>query len=193
MENIIIKRGFNFIAACFNYLRWRWRFKDFGWRSRLGGCDHLTGSKGISIGKSVTIRKGARLEAFDVKDCGRAKLIIGDGTSIHYYFHCGAAERVSIGKDVLIAGRVYISDHDHDYSDVQKCARRSDKLISKSVSIGDGAWLGEGCVILKGVSVGERSVIGANSVVTKDVPAWSVACGVPAKVIKKIEADGVGG
>jgi acetyltransferase-like isoleucine patch superfamily enzyme len=97
------------------------------------------------------------------------------------------------GRDVLIAGRVYISDHDHDYRDKQNCARRNDKLISKAVSIGDGAWLGEGCVVLKGVSIGERSVIGANSVVTKDVPAWSVACGVPAKVIKKIDAGGGGG
>ncbi|MCK4793480.1 MAG: hypothetical protein KAV87_57660 [Desulfobacteraceae bacterium] len=50
----------------------------------------------------------------------------------------------------------------------------------------DGAWLGEGCVILKGVTVGERAVVGANVVVTKDVPPFTVIGGVPARSIRNI-------
>jgi acetyltransferase-like isoleucine patch superfamily enzyme len=86
----------------------------------------------------------------------------------------------------LIAGRVYISDHDHVLDDPVLSSCENKKLISKPVVIEDGCWLGEGCVILKGVRIGKRSVIGANAVVTKDIPEYSIAAGVPAKVIKKI-------
>jgi acetyltransferase-like isoleucine patch superfamily enzyme len=55
------------------------------------------------------------------------------------------------------------------------------------VVIGDGAWLGEGCVILKGVKVGQRAVIGANAVVTKDVPSFAIVGGIPARVIRIID------
>ena len=62
-------------------------------------------------------------------------------------------------------------------------------LRSEPVIIKDGAWLGEGCVILKGVTVGKRAVVGANAVVTQDVPDYTVVGGVPARVIRRI--DGV--
>jgi acetyltransferase-like isoleucine patch superfamily enzyme len=53
--------------------------------------------------------------------------------------------------------------------------------------IGDNVWCGAHVVITSGVTVGERSVIGANSVVTEDIPAFSLAAGVPAKVLRRIE------
>jgi acetyltransferase-like isoleucine patch superfamily enzyme len=59
--------------------------------------------------------------------------------------------------------------------------------VTKPVVIGDGAWLGEGCVILKGVKVGQRAVIGANAVVTKDVPSFAIVGGIPARVIRIID------
>jgi acetyltransferase-like isoleucine patch superfamily enzyme len=54
------------------------------------------------------------------------------------------------------------------------------------VEIGDGAFLGEGCVILKGVRVGKRAVVAANAVVTRDVPDYAVVAGVPAHVVRSI-------
>ncbi|MBL4759578.1 MAG: acyltransferase [Mariprofundaceae bacterium] len=175
-------------------LIWKRRFYSLGENSRIWKCDWLTNPKGISIGNNVTIRKGARLEVIDDEESDQEvnapKLIIGDNTAIQFYFHCGAAKEVRIGKDVLIAGRVYISDHDHVY-DATVPASGSRKITTKPVEIKDGVWIGEGVVILKGVTIGERSVIGANSVVTKDVPSYCVAAGVPAKVIKKITLEGV--
>jgi acetyltransferase-like isoleucine patch superfamily enzyme len=53
------------------------------------------------------------------------------------------------------------------------------------VKIGDGSWLGYGTVVLPGVTIGKHVVVGANSVVTHDIPNYSVAVGVPAKVIKR--------
>jgi acetyltransferase-like isoleucine patch superfamily enzyme len=182
-----LKRSLNLIVVSVNYLRWFWRFHSFGWRSRLETPDMLTNSQDISIGRKVQIRKGSRIEAFGRIDGKAPKITIGDRTSIQFYFHCGAAESVTIGQDVLISGRVYISDHDHCFDDPENSARWSQKLTSKPVVIEDGVWLGEGCVILKGVTIGKRAVVGANAVVTKDVPPFTVVCGVPAKVIRKIK------
>jgi len=146
----------------------------------------LTNPKAISVGKRVQIRKGARLEAVGSWDGQKPKITIGDGTLIHLYFHCGAAESVIIGKNVLIAGRVYISDHDHEFVHPDLPPSQCRGLTKEPVVIEDGAWLGQGCVILKGVTVGERAVVGANAVVTKDVEPFTVVGGVPAKFIKKI-------
>lgn len=173
-----------FIALC-NYVRWSWRFGSFGFRSRFANPDMLTNPGLVRIGGQVNIWKGARIEAFGKK--GETRIEIGEGTSIQMYFHCGAAESVKIGRDVLIAGRVYITDHDHVFDDPNLPARRTDGLVTKPVVIEDGAWLGEGCVILKGVTVGQRAVIGANAVVTKDVPPFAIVGGIPARVIRIID------
>lgn len=147
----------------------------------------LTNPKAISIGRGVQIRKGARLEAVGEWDGESPKITIGEGTAIQFHFHCGAARSVTIGKEVLIAGRVYISDHDHVFDDPEKSAISCRRIRCKPVVVKDGAFLGEGCAILKGVTVGQRATVGANAVVTKDVPAFAVVAGVPARVIRKID------
>lgn len=177
----------NLLSACFHYLRWSWRFGNFGFRSRLEAPQILTNLRLVSIGKRVCIWKGARIEAFGAESEAGPRLEIGDDTVIHLNFHCGAAESVKIGRDVMIAGRVYISDHDHVFDDPDRPARWTDGLVTKPVVIGDGAWLGEGCVILKGVTVGRRAVIGANAVVTRDVPPFAIVGGIPARVIRTID------
>lgn len=58
---------------------------------------------------------------------------------------------------------------------------------SAPIKIEDNVWIGEKSTILKGVTIGKGAVIGCNSVVTKDVPPYSVACGNPAVVVKKIQ------
>jgi maltose O-acetyltransferase len=54
------------------------------------------------------------------------------------------------------------------------------------VTIGDGAWLASGVIVLPGVTVGADAVIGAGSVVTKDMPAGHLAFGNPCRVIREV-------
>ncbi len=183
----ILRRCLHLATALWQYVYWRPRFYEFGWRSYVGRCDMLTNPQGIAIGRHVLIRKGARLEVVGSDMSDGPKLIIGDGTAIQFYFHCGAAARVTIGRNVLMGGRVYITDHDHSYDEPQLSAAESPRLKVAPVEIGDGAFLGEGCVILKGVRIGRRAVVAANAVVTRDVPDFAVVGGVPARVLKSMK------
>ncbi|MGD7651637.1 MAG: acyltransferase [Verrucomicrobiales bacterium] len=185
MKQAAHQRAMNLCIALWNQVRWSWRFGAFGFRSRLACPDLVLNARRIRIGRQVLISKGARIEAIDSDR--RGEIEIGDGTSIQMYFHCGAAESVKIGRDVLIAGRVYITDHDHKFDHPELPPRRCRELVTRPVVVEDGAWLGEGCVILKGVRVGARAVVGANAVVTRDVAPGAVVGGIPAKEIKRID------
>jgi galactoside O-acetyltransferase len=65
--------------------------------------------------------------------------------------------------------------------------RNHERVKSAPIKICDKVWIGFNCIILKGVTIGEGAVVGAGSVVVNDVPPWSVVAGNPAKVVKEIE------
>ncbi|MFD2601213.1 acyltransferase [Flavobacterium suzhouense] len=138
----------------------------------------------ISIGENVYIAYRSWLAALPLTGAEHCELIIGDGTSIGNLNHIYATKSIIIGKDVLTADKVYISDNLHGYEDVSLPIIKQPIKQIATVVIGDGCWLGENvCVI--GAKIGKNCVIGANSVVTKDIPDYSVAVGSPAKVIKR--------
>jgi acetyltransferase-like isoleucine patch superfamily enzyme len=112
-------------------------------------------------------------------------LKIKNGAHIEQFFHVGACDYVEIGENVLIAGRVYIADHNHEFKQIDKPIAAQNIQLGGKVVIEDNAWLGEGCVILPGVTVGKGAVIGSNAVVTKNVPPFSVAVGIPAKIVRQ--------
>ncbi|GFE60325.1 DapH/DapD/GlmU-related protein [Geobacter sp. AOG2] len=162
-------------------------FKKYGANVTILKPSMITNPKYIEIGSNVLIREYSRIEAVDTY--GNAKytpeLKIGDGTHIEQFFHVGSCECVEIGKNVLIAGRVYISDHNHNFKNIEEPIVNQGIEAGGKVVIGDNSWLGEGCVILPGVSIGKGAVIGSNAVVTKSIPPFSVAVGIPAKVIRQ--------
>jgi acetyltransferase-like isoleucine patch superfamily enzyme len=82
---------------------------------------------------------------------------------------------------------VYITDQNHGYEDITRPISQQTQP-ERAVVIGDGSWLGYGAVVLPGVTIGKHCVIGANSVVTSDIPDFSVAVGVPARVIRRYDA-----
>lgn len=110
---------------------------------------------------------------------------IGKGTQIGPYNAIAAINKILIGNNVLFGPYVHISDHSHMYQDITKPIMHQPAFSKGPIIIEDDCWLGFGCHILSGVTIGKHSVIGANSVVTKKVPPYSVAAGMPAKIIKK--------
>jgi acetyltransferase-like isoleucine patch superfamily enzyme len=98
-------------------------------------------------------------------------------------------ELVEIGKGVAITVRVMILCHQRDLSYYKPgmfamdCPFKEGKVI-----INDGAHIGIGAIILPGVTIGEGAVIGAGAVVAKDVPPYSLAVGIPAKVVKSYQS-----
>lgn len=78
-------------------------------------------------------------------------------------------EKISIGKDSLIAEGVTIRDQDHQF-DLTEIPIRLQGSTTDAIIIGEDVWLGAKATILKGVRIGDHAIIGANSVVTKDIP-----------------------
>lgn len=165
------------------YPVYKWRLGALGRKSRLMETQ-ISGHKRIFIGEHVFIRSYGWLAAEPVTGDPNCSLKIGDYSYIGRFCHIYASSRIEIGKKVLIADKVYLSDNIHGYTDVALPVIDQPVRQTSPVIIGDGAWLGENvCVI--GARIGKNSVVGANSVVTKDIPDYCVAVGSPAIVIKR--------
>lgn len=94
--------------------------------------------------------------------------------------------QVTIGDNCLMAPNVAIYTAGHP---IHPDSRNSMYEYGISVTIGNNVWIGGNAVICPGVTIGDNCVIGAGSVVTRDIPAWSVAAGNPARVIRKITEE----
>lgn len=105
------------------------------------------------------------------------------------------AHEINIGKNVIFADHVIVSDTNHHPVSPQKRLAMINSgwgsdlwnwehAESAPVNIGDNVWLGQYCRILKGVTIGENSIIASNAVVTKDVPSNCIFAGNPAKIVK---------
>jgi acetyltransferase-like isoleucine patch superfamily enzyme len=156
----------------------------------------IRNKKSIRIGNNFTCGVGCRLEAhpgFQSKN--NILLSIGSNVQINDYVHISAGQNVFIGDNVLIASKVFISDHNHGsysgsgYQDSPDSIPQNRALHFSDVIIEDNVWIGEFVSILPGVRIGRGSIIGTMTVVTKNVPPDSIAVGSPAKVIKKFDYD----
>lgn len=161
--------------------------KQCGTRPHIEFLLYLTGPKYICIGDNFISNARLRLEAFKLGE-NDPIIKIGDNVNINFDCHIGAINRIEIGNNVLLASKVFISDHSHGDSEVEslKISPLNRPIISKGpVLIKDNVWIGEGASILSNVTIGEGAIVGANSVVTRDVPPYSVVGGVPSRIIKQ--------
>ena len=151
----------------------------------------VRGKQYIKIGKGFTTGFNCRIDALNINNLGEKYLIeIGENVEINDEVHIGATEKIIIEDNVLIASKVYISDHNHgcykgDEQDSPMSIPKERKIHSSPIKIEKNVWIGELCCILQGVTIGEGSIIGAMSVVTKDIPPYTIAVGSPAKLIKR--------
>jgi maltose O-acetyltransferase len=168
---------------------------SIGWRlrlpyyrllgARLGRCQ----LKKVSIPRNpwdIQIGDETYIDDYTVllstgKRTGAPRIKIGSHCGFNRFSIIDASESIEIGDYVRVGPQVYITDHNHGFVRGEKVCRQP--LIGKPVKIGDDVWIGAGVSILKGVTIGEGAVIGAGAVVTKDVPAWGIMGGVPAKQI----------
>ncbi|KUJ50603.1 acetyltransferase [Chryseobacterium sp. JAH] len=149
----------------------------------------LRGKKFISVDDNFTTGYNCRIDAFSLTGNKKTLIRIGKNVQINDDVHIAAVESIYIGDDVLIASKVYISDHNHGsykgkFHDSPTTPPNSRKIYSDPVRIERNVWLGEFVCVLQGVTIGEGSIIGAMSVVSKNIPAHCIAVGSPAKVIK---------
>ncbi|RYE53880.1 MAG: acyltransferase [Sphingobacteriales bacterium] len=172
-----------------NYvILWK-EFKSIGANPSIANPFYLKGGKYITIGANFDCDQRLRLDAYDYFLGERFSpcIEIGDNVSIQKDCHIGAINKISIGNNVLLASKVFISDHSHgDISkDAIQLAPSRRKLYSKgTVIIEDNVWIGANASILAGVVIGKGAIIGANSVVTRDIPDFAIAFGNPARVIR---------
>lgn len=126
----------------------------------------------LEVNKTFDIYSGSKIYINK-----NAKLILGSGY-INHNLNLSCFEKIEIGEGVAISENVTIRDSD-DHEVVGNT-----KPITQSIKIGNHVWIGMNATILKGVTIGDGAIIAAGAVVNKDIPANSLAGGVPAKVIK---------
>lgn len=145
----------------------------------------------ISIGHNVSIDHDTEFyPVVKYNECEfPSEIRIGNNVHIGAYNRFASRELVEIEDDVLFAAYVHITDHSHDYRDVNVPVYMQGLIGKGPVRIGKGTWIGLRCSILSGVTIGEHCVIATGAVVTNDIPSYSIAGGVPAKVIKKYDFE----
>lgn len=169
-------------------------FGAVGPGSRVAMPSMLLHPERLYIGRDSTIHPYCRIEiitenphlegpALRPRD---ARITIGDRVVVNSFSHFGAMSSITLGNDVGIASGVCIEDHHYEYENAttERPLKKQPFRVA-DVIIEDGAMIGEHVTILPGVRIGANSWVGANSVVTADVPPYSVAVGVPARVIRR--------
>ncbi len=130
----------------------------------------------IELGRWSWVGNGTKLRIHDGVFSLGAKSVIGQECTVTCY------QRISIGRDCMIADRAMIIDFDHSIADVERPIRLQG-IERREVRVGNNVWVGHGASILPGVTIGDNAVVATGAVVTRDVPANSVVGGVPARVI----------
>lgn len=158
-------------------------FNQIGKKSRILKPLKITNPKNIIIRNRVVVNKYSWLLTLQI-DEKTPELIFDDDCIIGHFNHITCVNRVIIGKNVLTADRVYITDNYHGYEDINMPISKQPIKSKGKVIIGDETWIGDNVSIIS-CKIGKHCVIGANSVVNKDIPDYSIAVGAPAKVIKR--------
>lgn len=126
------------------------------------------------------------IENFSTINNGVGNVIIGHHTLI------GMGNTIigpiTIGNNVIFAQNIVASALNHDYRDIS-IPIHEQKILTSPIVIEDDCWIAANAVITSGVIIGKHCVVGAGAVVTKNIPAFSVVAGNPARLIKKYDPE----
>jgi len=136
----------------------------------------------LEVGEGALFEPGVWITA-----PGDARVRIGAGTFLNRNVMLAAQGLVEIGAHCMLANGCFVSDAGHRFDDPERPITWQGFETKGPTRIGENCWLGANVVVTSGVTVGRRCVIGAGSVVTRDIEAFSIAAGAPAKVIRRVE------
>lgn len=181
---IIANRAWNwwYLVRYFRFVRLRITHPDIDVRGPvfLGRGVRFECRRGmgrIVLGRWVHLGDGTVLR------CHEGTLSIGDKCVFGQHNTVNCHLDVSFGAECIVADWVYVGDFDHRTESTSLAIRRQG-LVKTPVIIGADVWLGVKSTVLRGSVIGEGSVIAANAVVRGEIPAFSIAGGIPAVVIK---------
>jgi len=164
--------------------RWYLRRARVGPRARVWGRPVIRNGGAMRFGQRL--RLVSTVARCELVSGAEGRLEVGDGVFINYGCSISANQLVRIGHRCSIGTHVIIMDNDFHQIDPQ---RRDERPASAPIVLEENVWLGARVIVLKGVTIGHDSTVGAGSVVTRDLPPRCVAAGVPARVIRKLDAE----
>lgn len=137
----------------------------------------------LRLGETAKARGFELVRAIHPTASVASDVIIGAGTVVRAQSAIGPETRIGenciIGYGVMVSHTCWVGDGAHLSSGVN---------LAGGVKIGRGTWIGIGATVTDPCQVGEHSIVGAGAVVTRDIPDRVVAYGVPAKVVRSVEA-----
>lgn len=138
--------------------------------------------KGIVLGDNVKIGAYSVIAGAPASNLGEG-IAVGANSAVDAYSFIGSSGFISIGENVIMGQHVgfHPENHNFDRTDVPI---REQGTTRQGITIADDVWVGSNAIFLDGAHVGKGSVIGAGSVVRGNIPPYSIAVGIPAKVIR---------
>jgi acetyltransferase-like isoleucine patch superfamily enzyme len=130
----------------------------------------------------------AVLHVYNFRDLPHAGITIGARSLIGEGCVLRGQGGITIGDDVYLAPLVQVLAVDHVYDDLDTPISQQ-PIVTRGITIDDDVWIGGGAIILDGVQIGRHSVVAAGAVVTRDVPAYTVVGGVPARVLRNMKSE----
>ncbi|MBN2385327.1 acyltransferase [bacterium] len=111
-------------------------------------------------------------------------LRIGDNCNFGSHIALYSASDINFGKNILLGPGAFIGGGTYRFADADKPIISQGYDLKGPISIGDNCWFGAAVTVVDGVTIGENSILGAGAVVIEDIPPFSIAAGVPARIIR---------
>ncbi len=141
--------------------------------------------QGIFIGDETMVMHNSELHVHNFRQLPQSGIWIGSSSYIGESCIVRGQGGVHIGDSVLLAPKVQVLAIDHIFDDPTRPVNQQG-ISARGIVIEDGAWIGAGAILLDGVHIGTGAVIGAGAVVRQDIPAHTLAVGVPARVARQL-------
>lgn len=176
----------------------------------FGSDTVLRCAKSIRLGDKVVVSDGAVLDGRSTSDvgmeigdrtivgqralvlCKEGRIRVGEDTGIGAY--CGlyavGTNTLEIGDNCLIGPYTYFGGTRYHFDKIDTPMRLQGNDLRGGIRIGNDCWFGAGVSVLDGVTIGEGAIVASGAVVTRDVPAYAIVGGVPAKLIRSRKDHG---